>query len=193
MHAYIPQPSRTPESGYSDWLRSLLPNELNSFLDRHVAMVINGKDHMDVAFDPSEFTEVCKFDLGKMYAASVMHGHFLARVHRRFKLEKRFESEHSMSMDSYMEKHGQTLNPLRAMQCTQTVNVIERRVETLFGKASIHADDACNNSGRSTRQSTNSRDIINIQLGSIKNLILHALTFGVLLWDAECYFIPHDS
>lgn len=170
-----------------DRLQAIQSPDVKPLIERHVAMVIHGKDHSNIPFQPHAFARVCKFEMGKMYAASVMYGHFLTRVHQRFKLDRGLQVEAggsmgSATMEAYMEVgfDAETLHHVSRMRCTHSVDVIERHVEALFGKAPVHMQHL------EHRRSS----LINIQLGNVRSLILEALAFGALLWDVEYNFIP---
>ncbi|MCO5549324.1 hypothetical protein L7F22_002792 [Adiantum nelumboides] len=69
-------------------LQAIHAPEVQGLAARHVAMVICGKGQASVlALDLNAFAHVHRFEMGKMYAASVMHGYFLARLHQRFQLD----------------------------------------------------------------------------------------------------------
>ncbi|MCO5602215.1 hypothetical protein L7F22_056343 [Adiantum nelumboides] len=71
-------------------LQAIHAPEVQGLAARHVAMVICGKGQASLpTLELNVFVHVHRFEMGKMYAASVMHGYFLARLHQRFQLDRR--------------------------------------------------------------------------------------------------------
>eukprot|EP00250_Pteridium_aquilinum_P024732 c29521_g1_i1 orf=41-970(+) len=83
-------------------LRAVHPPDVQPLIDRHVVIAIFGKDRAELPFEPNVLAHVGKLEMGKMYAASVMYGYFLARVHQRFQLERVLQLEsNSMQRDGF--------------------------------------------------------------------------------------------
>jgi len=79
-----------------------------------------------------------------------------------------------------MSLDAETLQRYAAIRSKETLGIIEKHTEALFGRPEIVI----------TPQGTidSSKDeLIKISLGGLKRLILEAVTFGSFLWDVESY------
>lgn len=198
LHATLAMPDQTPrrqqeDATLDDRLRDIHPPSLQPLIDTHVALVVNGKDRAHLPFEPRALARVCTLEMGKMYAASVMHGYFLARVYQRFKLERALavpmadpnnnnesgtqalqSKVEDVSMEAYLLNFKESFHHLNTVNCPHTLDVIERHCQAFFGVIA---------------KPLHTSYILNIQLGSVRSLILQALAFGALLWDVENNFI----
>ncbi|KAF5734591.1 hypothetical protein HS088_TW15G00083 [Tripterygium wilfordii] len=79
-----------------------------------------------------------------------------------------------------MSFDGETLQRYATIRSRETVSIIEKHTEALFGRPEIVI----------TSQGTvdSSKDEhIKISFGGLKRLLLEAVTFGSFLWDIESY------
>ncbi|KAH7428423.1 hypothetical protein KP509_09G000900 [Ceratopteris richardii] len=181
-------------SGLDDMLQAIHSSDVQKLTARHVAMVIHGKAYTEADRVPSEHRKVLhvdKFDFGKLYAASIMYGYFLANVQQRFQLEKRFLMENSgvyqkdyeaFSLESYMALQGaETLHRWSCIRSSHALQIIDQHCTILFGKYPF---------GPHIEQVPFGDAEMTIHLSYVKILTYQALAFGALLWDVQHNFTP---
>ncbi|KAJ7521853.1 hypothetical protein O6H91_19G071500 [Diphasiastrum complanatum] len=78
----------------------------------------------------------------------------------------------------------ESLGRFATMRAYETVNVIERHAEALFGKPEIHV--APDGSLRLPKD-----DTMEMTMSGLKELLLEAVTFGSFLWDVESHVDSH--
>jgi len=67
-----------------DKLQSIHSTDAFEMIQNHLNLIMGEK----IAAPPDTVVEISNFNLGKLYAASIMYGYFLKRVDERFQLEK---------------------------------------------------------------------------------------------------------
>lgn len=196
-----------------DWeLESIYSYDVLEMIREHVYAVTGLKPNSSVT-DHWATTQVRKWHLSNVYAASVLYGYFLKSVSMRHNLEKTFSVSHNDIATNSLQpsktwpcrwknlvfSHGgiKTMPaPLDQTSRNLSCYVMGFDSETLHRCAKVKSRAAMELIEKQTialfgdRHSTvligkEKEDVITTSFSSLKRLVLEAVAFGSFLWDIE--------